>query len=369
MSCLRRSWVEINLKQICKNYQVYKENIKKDVDIMAVVKANAYGHGDVQVASCLQEVGVKQWAVSNILEAIRLREAGILGEILVLGYTPLTEIASVLEYDITQAIISEQYAQELLSTNLKVKCQIAIDSGMNRIGLNAENVDLCEHLIRKCYEKLNLNGIFTHLCVADNNDLDSIKYTKEQIERFNVIAERIQDLQLKYIHYANSATGLWHRNDKNLVRLGIILYGLKPNYENNLPQGIKPALEWKSVISMIKTVYPNETIGYGRTFCTKKQMKIATIPTGYADGYNRLLSNKGFVLIKGKRAPIVGRICMDQFMIDVSDIMDINEGDEVVLLGGSKEEVLTADDMALLIDTIGYEIVCNISNRVPRVYV
>lgn len=176
-------------------------------------------------------------------------------------------------------------------------------------------------------------------------------------------------MNLPYIHSLNSAGGLWyHDHISNLNRLGIILYGLKPDNTNILPKGIKSVVEWKSVISMIKTVKPDATIGYGRSYRVKNKMRIATIPTGYADGYNRLLSNKGYILIHGKKAPIVGRICMDQFMVDITHIPEAKEYDEVILLGKSENEVLTADDMAQLIQSIGYEVVCDIGKRIPRVY-
>lgn len=162
----------------------------------------------------------------------------------------------------------------------------------------------------------------------------------------------------------------WHQDRiSNLTRLGIILYGLKPDYMNILPPGIEPVMEWKSVISMIKTVYPEETIGYGRSYKVKNKMRIATIPTGYADGYNRGLSNKGYILIHGKKAAIVGRICMDQFMVDVTDIPEAREYEEVVLIGKNGNEIISADDMAQMIGTIGYEIVCDVGKRVPRVYI
>lgn len=368
-SFLRRSWVEINLDVIENNYKIYKNNLIKHNDVMAVVKADAYGHGDVEVATRLQNVGVNYFAVSNILEAIKLRTAGINGEILILGYTPLSMMEQLLEYDIMQTIISVEYGEAVIASGLPIRCQIAIDTGMNRIGVDAAEVVNCEAFIRRCNEKLSLEGVFTHLCVADESDEINVTFTKLQIKKFEYIVERIEDLCLKYIHYANSVAGLRYKGISNLTRLGIILYGLKPSYETLLPNGIRPALSWKSVISMVKTVCPGEMIGYGCTYYVENEMKVATIPTGYADGYSRLLSNCGKVYIHGQEAPIIGRICMDQFMIDVSNIPNVEVEDEVVLLGESENVFFTADDMAKIIETIGYEVVCNISKRVPRVYV
>lgn len=366
---IRRSWVEVNLEQIKKNYQIYKKNVSSECEIMAVVKANAYGHGDVEVATTLMDIGVRNFAVSNIIEACRLRENGIKGQILILGYTPIECMQQIHDEEITQAIISEDYANEIVKTGIRIKGQFAIDTGMNRIGLDAELLSQCEKTIRRYKEKLEITGIFTHLCVADS-DKEDIEFTKRQISRFEILAEKIKDLNLPYIHCLNSAGGIWHRCGVSvLTRLGIILYGLKPDYSNKLLFGIKPALSWKSVVAMTQTVRPGETIGYGRTYKVMKPMKIAIIPTGYADGYNRGLSNNGFVLINGKKASIVGRICMDQFMVDVTNIDNVLTGTEVVLLGKSGDIAVTADDMAKLLETIGYEVVCDISSRVLRIYV
>ena len=368
-----RSWVEVDLEVIKNNYRIYKSALPKDTQIMAVVKADAYGHGDIEVASRLNKEEVDLFAVSNIKEAIRLREKGISGEILILGYTPVHSAKLLKEYDITQALLDEEYA-DLLCEHAEphTKVQFAIDTGMNRIGLDADDVAECERIIRKNGDRFELNGLFTHLCVADDSSSESIDFTNQQINKFKQIVESISDQKLPYVHCLNSAGGLFadcrYEDINKIVRLGIVLYGLKPDRSNTLPEGIKPALQWKSVVSMIKTVYAGETIGYGRTYKVKHDMIIATIPTGYADGYNRLLSNKGCVLINGVKAPIVGRVCMDQFMIDVSNVGKVHIGDEVVLLGNQGEITFNADDMAELIETIGYEIVCDISKRVPRFF-
>ena len=214
---------------------------------------------------------------------------------------------------------------------------------------------------------MNINGLFTHLCSADLPGQNA--FTDLQLSLFNDIVFRVKDLSLQYIHCLNSAGGLWFSsNETNLVRLGIIMYGLKPDYKNSLPKGIEPILSWKSVVSMVKTVNPNETIGYGRSFSTNHPIVVATIPTGYADGYPRLLSNKGWVLINGCRAPIVGKICMDQMMVDVTSISNVKYETEVILIGDSGDERITADEIGNLIGTIGYEIVCGINKRVDRVY-
>lgn len=365
-----RSWITIDCRQIIDNYKKYKKSINQNTEIMAVVKANAYGHGAVKIADILQEEGVDNFAVATIDEAIELREAGIKGNIIILGYTPIDNVKDLIKYDIIQTIVSKEYAEKLSLISSKIKVQFAIDTGMNRIGLDADKVEECEKIIRYYNRKMILMGCFTHLCVADTNEKTASDFTKMQIDKFYKIISRIKDLELPYNHFLNSAGGLYYKEyESSLVRLGIVLYGLKPDYSNILPQGIKPALEWKSVISMVKKVYPGETIGYGRTYVVDHEMKVATVSTGYADGYNRLLSNKGYVLCLGKKARILGRICMDQFMIDVTDIFEAEEGTQVTLVGNDGTLSITADDMASWIGTIGYEIVCNISNRVKKYYI
>lgn len=358
---IRRSWVEIDLEQIKLNYNIYKKSTSKN--IMAVVKADAYGHGAVKVAKLLQEEGVQNFAVSNVKEALELRENGINGIVLILGYTPIENLDLVKKYDITQALLSEDYVEDIINSGIRVRCHYAIDTGMNRIGIDANDVKNCVKVINRAAEHLNLNGLFTHLCVADTPSQD--EFTNSQIKKFHNVVKAVENLRLDENHCLNSAGGLWHDTDSAFARLGIVLYGLKPDYDNLLPDGIKPAMKWKSVVSMIKIVEPGETIGYGRAYSVDKEMRIATIPTGYADGYNRRLSNKGFVIIRGQKAPIVGRVCMDQFMVDVTDIADVKNYDEVLLMC----DEFNADDMANILGTIGYEVICDIGKRVERVYV
>lgn len=361
-----RCYVEINLPILLNNLHIYcQSNLEGCSEIMAVVKADAYGHGDRIVAKYLADNGVRYFAVSNIDEAIHVRESGVEGKILILGYTPIERVKDLVKYDITQTLLSGEYACEIRKTGLPVKCQFAIDTGMRRIGLNADDPIYCEKVIRE-YAPL-LNGLFTHLCVADTPDQN--QFTEKQIALFEVVCERVSDLNLPYCHCLNSAGGLWHHSKIScFARLGIILYGLKPDYMNTLPKGIEPVMSWKSVISMIKDVKVGDTIGYGRSFKVEHHMTIATIPTGYADGYSRLLSNKGWVLINGRKAPIVGRVCMDQMMVDITGIPDASMGTEVILMGKSGNETITADDLANLYGTIGYEVICGINKRVDRVY-
>ncbi len=362
-----RSWIEVSLSTILTNLEIYRKSVPSYLQIMAVVKADAYGHGDSVVSKLLNENGINHFAVSNVDEAIRIRESGVDGQILILGYTPLNRLNDLVMYDITQTLLSEEYAKVIAQSMLPIKCQFAIDTGMRRIGLNADDLDYCESIIREYSKKLCLNGIFTHLCVADTEQ--QRQFTNDQIDLFEKVVQRVSDLNLPFCHCMNSAGGLWYTSEIScFARLGIILYGLKPDYSNKLPQGIEPALTWKSVVSMVKNVHTGDSIGYGRSYIVNQEMRVATVPTGYADGYSRLLSNKGWVLINGCKAPIIGRICMDQMMVDVTRIDNVSIGTEVILLGKSGEEIITADDLAHIYGSIGYEVVCAISKRVDRVF-
>lgn len=367
----KRSWVEIDVAQLRKNYRIYKNLLPEGTSIMAVIKADAYGHGDVMVAKMLAEEGCRMFAVSNIDEAVGLRNAGIEGEILILGYSSVKYAKTMKFLDVTQAIVSEEYAEALAATGYKNKCQFAIDTGMNRIGLDGDKPSECERIIRKFANVLDINGIFTHLCVADSSDESDKEFTKNQIDKFDTVAELLKDMKLPYIHCCNSAGGikyLDHCKSNSIVRLGIVMYGLKPDIANTLPKGIKSPLSWKSVVSMVKYVNAGEYLGYGRTYRVDKLMKVATVTTGYADGLNRHLSNNGFVLLHGQRAPILGRICMDQTLVDVTHIPNVKMGDNATILGVDGVIEYNADDMAQDLGTIGYEVLCNISKRVQRFY-
>lgn len=355
----KRSWVEVDLGRIKENYLIYKKLCGRDV--MGVVKADGYGHGAVEVSKTLAEAGCTTYAVACLAEAVELRQAGIEGLILVLGYTGRDGVEDLVKYDITQAIVSEEHAAEMAGTG--IKAHFAIDTGMNRIGLDGDDPEACEKTIRKYAKEFNLTGLFTHLCVADDEAEDAFTYG--QMEKLQAVAGRVKDLDLPYVHCLNSAGGIWKKGFGPFVRLGIILYGLKPSYTCTLPAGIRPAMRWKAVVALVKEVNAGETVGYGRTYKASETRKIATIPVGYADGYSRALSNKGFVFINGQKAPITGRVCMDQMMVDVTDIPNVKAGDEAELLNDQYD----ADEMGHDIGTIPNEIICAIGKRIPRVYI
>lgn len=374
MDFLRRCWAEINFDNIKYNLEQYKKYLGDKTELMCVVKASCYGHSDRLTTPYLQnELGVKWFAVSNISEAERMREFGITGEILILGYTPPEKADDLVKYNIIQACTEYSFAKRLSEncTAGSVRIHSAIDTGMTRIGLEGSAQECFETLLEiNKLEHISLEGIFTHYAVADETSEESDEYTKSQTKKILDVDDLLREngIHLPQVHFLNSAGGVYYYNDRStLARLGIILYGLYPNPQKPLPFEPKTALEFKAVVSQIKYIEPGTTVSYGRTYTAPKRIKLATVTAGYADGYPRLLSNKGEVIIRGKRCRITGRICMDQFMCDVSDVPDVQVDDEVILIGGTRENKITADDIADITGTIGYEVICDISHRVPRI--
>lgn len=374
MRFLKRAWAEIHLDCLKENYTNFSKAIGSETPIMCVVKADCYGHGSPVCAKYMQDVlGAKYFAVSNLNEAIELRNGGITGEILILGYTPPEYSDLICEYNIIQAVTEGDYAQRLSQLSQKpVRCHVKLDTGMSRIGLRFSTAEEYaeEILAISKLENINVEGIFTHLCVADSKTEGDIAYTKSQISLFNDVYRLVceKGLSVKHHHFLNSAGGIFHNdNTSTLARLGIILYGLKPDALLEIPFALKPAMELKAVVSQVKTVGEGTFVSYGRTYRADREIKLATVAIGYADGVPRSLSNKGELLVNGKRAKIVGRVCMDQLMLDVTGI-DVKAGDIAVVIGKSGEEQITADDVAEVCSTIGYEVVCDITKRVPRRY-
>ena len=371
---LRRAWAEIDLDRLGKNLEELK-GLAHGTQIACVVKANAYGHDDRSIAPYLEEHGITFFAVSNIKEALTLRECGVKGEILILGHTPYEYASELSEEAIIQTAVSAEYAVRMSEyakkLGVKVRLHLAVDTGMGRIGVPAEKAPEALYQISR-RDGVILDGMFTHFACADSYDEDDTAYTEEQKRLFFTAAEKARDMgtELRHIHCLNSAGGTFSYDSRStLVRFGIMLYGLKPDRSLELPVKLMPVMDLKAAVSFVKTVPAGKTISYGRTYRTERETAIATIPRGYADGYPRELSNKAHVLINGHRAPVIGRVCMDQLMADVTGIPDVHEGSEVVLIGRSGDEVITADDLAELVGTIGYEIVCGISKRVPRVII
>ncbi len=377
---LRRAWAEVHLDRLERNLAAVRALTDEEkTQIVCVVKANAYGHDDGNTVPFLESLGVSFFAVSNVKEAENLRKYGVKGEILILGHTPV-EYASVLaENDIIQAAVSEEYAvtlsQSAAEQGVKVKIHLAVDTGMGRIGVCAYDDNSCNKAAQalkriSAFEGIILDGMFTHYAAADSMDEEDLAYTEAQTEHFFKVRELAEEMgvKLRHAHCLNSAGGAFHFDPRStLVRYGIMLYGLKPDRKLELPCALEPVMDLKAAVSYVKVLPKGSFVSYGRTFRADKDMVLATIPIGYADGYARCLSGRAYVLINGKRAPIAGRVCMDQMMVDVTGIDGVCEGTTVTLIGRDGNEVITADDLAQMYGTIGYEIICGISKRIPRV--
>ena len=368
----KRSWASIDLDALKANASYIQKKLG-ETQMIGTVKADGYGHGAIYTAKTLSNLGVNWLSVSNINEAIELREGGIDGSILILGYTPPEMAPELCKYGITQAVFSVSYAKKLSEAlgDKKLPVHIKLDTGMGRLGINCEPVEEALDSLRAIYELKNLkvDGVFSHLCHADSLESSAAEFTKKQEKLFREITEKMEEegLCCGKRHLQNSAailTGVGAGFE--LARPGVILYGLNPSSEV-VDSNLKPVLSLKTVVSMSKWMPEGHPIGYGRTFYTSKNTKVATVPIGYADGYSRQLSGKATAIVNGKVVPIIGTICMDQMMLDVT-AAQAKVGDEVTLIGKAGGEEITASDLAEKIGTINYEIVCMISKRVPRVY-
>ena len=352
----KNSFCEIDLAKITRNYLKIKAFVNKKV--IAVVKADAYGHGAVEVAKALQNAGCRYFAVADVSEGKELRKNGIKGEIIILGYSPAKLLNDLLEFDLTQTIVGKEYAKGFYGKIVKV--QLAIDTGMRRTGIRAGDEN-CLETIKEISEKCRLTGLYTHLCSADEEKED--EFSKKQTESFLKITESLEENDLE-IHCLNTAGTLRGFSAGNAVRIGLGLYGISPIDGDCSSLKLETALEWKSVISSVRRIKKGDSVGYGRSFIAPRDMAIATVCTGYADGYPRALSNRGFVMIGGKRARIVGRICMDSFTVDITDIPLACEGTLATLVGDG----ISAKDISNRLSTIPYEVLSRIGARVERVY-
>jgi len=363
---------EIDLSAIRQNIKKIQDFVGPKVAIMAVVKANAYGHGAIPVSRVALETGVKMLGVSSFGESKQLREGGIKAPIVILGFTPVENYLDMVNYDITVTIRSLDVARSLVTAARRVnkiaKVWVKVDTGMHRLGLNPEEV---LYFIKKLQNLPNLavSGIFTHFADSDSSDL---AFTRNQLASFRKV---LNELEKEGIHIpitstANSvATFKLPQSHFDLVRIGIAMYGLKPDKKFSYSLGLKPVLEFKTEITQITEISKGETVGYGREFKARRPTLVATLAVGYGDGFRRAPKNWGEVLIAGQRAPLIGRVSMDQAAVDITHLKgDIRRGEEVVLIGKSGSEELTAEGVAENLGTISYEVVTAISNRVPRIY-
>ena len=371
-----RTWAEVDIDNILHNVRVIKDTLTGNSKIIAVVKADAYGHGAVAVAKALEKE-TDMFALSSIDEVVQLRNAGVRGDMLILGYS---QFAKVLQNEkITQTVFSYDYIKDIYDSldgkGDKLKVHVKLDTGMSRLGFAVQNDEMRKKTVEELFravnefsDRLDFEGIFTHFAVSDEPEQD---FTDIQFYRY---IKTVEELEEKGVHFSihhvcNSAAVInYPQYHLDRCRPGIILFGMLPD-KHTRDIGLRPALSLKAVVSQTRTIEEGMTVSYGRKFTATKKTTLATLPIGYADGYSRLLSDNGEVLIHGKRAKIVGRICMDQCMIDVSDIPDVKRGDEVTIIGRDGDEVISATDIADRMNTINYEITCLIGKRVPRVYI
>ncbi|MCL6477722.1 MAG: alanine racemase [Peptococcaceae bacterium] len=368
------AWAEVDLKALAHNAREIRRVTDPQAEVMAVVKANAYGHGSVEVSKVALANGATRLAVARAAEGAELRRAGLEAPIIVLGYTPPGLIREVVEYGLEQTVYGVEYAlmvnEQAAGMGAKVPVHIKIDTGMGRLGLMAGSSSSVAGVKKiAALPHLEPVGIFTHFAAADSADKS---FTKRQWESFigmiNALSREGLEFPLK--HCANSAAIIdLPENCLNMVRAGIILYGLYPSVEvNRQRMDLKPVMSFKTRVAQVKEVPAGYSISYGCTYITEKATVIAVLPVGYADGYSRRLSSRGEVLIRGRRAPVVGRVCMDQCMVDVGSIPGVVAGNEVVLFGRQGEQMLPVEEVAGWIGTINYEVVCMVGARVPRIY-
>lgn len=369
-----RVYAGIDLDAVCHNVSLIQEKIGSNVRMMAVIKANGYGHGAVQLARALnRRNGVYAFAVATVQEAAELRKNGIENPVLVLGYSFPETYDDIVRYDISQTVFDLESAAALshaaARTGKNVKVHVKIDTGMGRIGAapDRDGLRLIQDIQR--LPNITVEGIFTHFACADEADKTSANHQKEKFFHFlNIIKE--EGIQIPIRHDCNSAS-IMEFDDRylDMVRAGIIIYGLYPSHEvDRNTMRLRPAMSLHSHISFVKTLPPGCGISYGSTYITPTEKTIATVPVGYGDGYPRQLGNRARVLVRGAYAPIVGRVCMDQFMIDVTDIPGVTQGDEVVLVGTMDGKRITVEELADSVGSFNYEFVCGINRRVPRVF-
>ena len=370
-----RVCARIHMDALEKNLASMKANMQPQTKMIGVIKADAYGHGAVAVAQCMEKKEyVWGFATATVEEAISLREAGITRPILILGFTFPEDYEKMALLEIRPAVFTTQMAAQMAEaaqkTGKTMKIHLKVDTGMGRIGLYDDERGVATACEIAAMKGLEIEGLFTHFARADETDLSPAKI---QLSRYLNFRKALEDkgIHIPVSHVSNSA-GIMRFPEANLdvVRAGITLYGLFPSDEvKEDPVFLSPLMELKSHVAYVKEVSEKTAISYGGTFVADKTMRVATIPVGYADGYPRSLSNKGWVLIHGHKCPILGRVCMDQFMVDVTDVPTVQVLDEVTLLGCDGEERITAEMLGNLSGRFNYELVCDISKRVPRVYV
>lgn len=367
-----RVYAEINLDAIVKNVDNLMALTKENTGALAVVKADGYGHGDVAVAKAVAQK-VTGYAVATLDEAVNLRENGVKKPILVLGYVDPYEFDILVSHEITATVFDVETAQ-LLADAARVQkkqahCHIKVDTGMRRIGLEPDENGIAIVKQITALKELSADGIFTHFAASDEADKTSAEHQFKLFTDFTGRLEK-EGIHFTYRHCANSAAVIdMPQVDLDMVRLGIAMYGMYPSDEVKKEKvELFPALDLKSHVTMVKEIPAGEKVSYGGTFTTTRTTKLATVSVGYGDGYPRALSSKGYVLVRGQKAPIVGRVCMDQMMVDVTDIENVTRADIVTLIGKDGDAEITVEEIAALAGTFNYEFVCDLGKRIPRSY-
>lgn len=373
----KRTFAEVHLDRLAHNLERLKE-LAPGKKICAMVKADAYGHGAPAVSKKLSACGVDWFGVATADEAIQLRREGIREPVLILGYTPVEQTGELLEYGLTQCVYSLEYAAAL-STEAKrcggvLQAHIKVDTGMSRLGVLCQDTTevprAAAEILKICaLPGLACGGIFTHF--ADASDASGI-FTQMQYKRFRALIDALAEEGVSFpLHHCSASAAILNfpALDFDMVRPGIALYGLHPDGGRlGEKYGLQPVMSLKSVVAFLKEIEAGATVSYGRTFKAGKKLKIATVPVGYGDGYPRVLSNSADLIIRGRRVPVVGRVCMDQLMVDVTKLESVQVGDEVLVFGESGKASLPVDELAALTDTISYELLCDLNKRVPRIY-
>lgn len=369
----RPTWLEINLANVQYNCSIAKQLVNNQVKVGAVIKANGYGHGAVEIGKACLEAGAEFLIVATMGEAVELREAGLDAPVLILGYTPEECYELAIRYDIRLALYDAEEAQKLhakaMALGKRALGHLKLDTGMSRLGMQADEEGLATAQAILTMEGIGIEGIFTHFSKADEADKTFAHIQVERFQQFVTELERRSGVHIPIRHMAASA-GIIDvpEGHFDMVRPGIMLYGYQPSSEMHHMPDLKPALTWKARLGRVKWLPAGRLIGYNGTYELKRDTLVATVPVGYADGYNRLLSNSGYVICQGKKLPIIGKVCMDYFMVDATELPHLKAGDEVILLGEDQGVSITVPEMAAMLHTIEHEITCGISLRVPRVY-
>jgi alanine racemase len=379
MDYLRRTWAEVNLDAVESNYRAIRGCLKSETKICCIVKADAYGHGSERIAQIYESLGADWLAVSNLEEAEQIRRAGVTLPILILGYTPPDRAAELAANDVAQSVVGPEFAAELsreaVKAGVTVRAHIQIDTGMTRVGFFYQNAERdgasLDEIERACrLPGLRTEGVFTHFASADEGE-GGRDYTLMQFACFTGAIEKLEKrgIHFELRHCANSAAILdYPEMQLDMVRPGVILYGMMPSECILHKLSLVPTMSVKSTVALVKTVPAGTCVSYGRRFTSSRDTVVATVPIGYADGYLRRYGEDACALVRGRRAPVVGRVCMDQLMLDVTEVPGIKTGDTVTLIGSDGSEAVTADDIANAAGTINYEVVCGIATRVPRVF-